>query len=454
MTLLAAAAAVEEAGLDPVALLIGLVLLIANAFFVAAEIALLAARRARIEELAATGDPRAVRAKKALEELSVTFSGAQLGITMASLGLGAVAEPAVAAALLGPLESLGLPQSSAGIVAFAIALTIVVFLHMVLGEMVPKNLALAGAEQLSLRVSRVFGWYVRLFRPIILTLNAAANGLVRLTGVEPIEEIGLVHTPDELLLALRESRRHGQLAPPDARVLTAALRLSDIDAEAAMTPRTDLVSVAADVSVSEILELAASTGFTRFPVTHENLDHVVGMIHVKDLLIAPDSELADRTAGDLVRPLPAVPESQDLERLLLSMREDRAHAALVVDEYGGTAGLLTLEDVLEELVGDIADEFDSEDLPGATTEGAWVVPGTLRRDELERLAGVLLPEGEAETVSGALTEQLGRLLRRGDVLEVDGWRLRVLTMEGRRAGQVEVVAPQDDDVAASHGAAD
>lgn len=441
MTLLAAAAAVEEAGLDPIALLIGLVLLVANAFFVAAEIALLAARRARIEQLAATGDPRAVRAQKALEELSVTFSGAQLGITMASLGLGAVAEPAVAAALLGPIEALGLPEATAGIVAFAIALTIVVFLHMVLGEMVPKNLALAGAEQLSLRVSRVFGWYVKLFRPIIVTLNAAANGLVRLTGVEPIEEIGLVHTPDELLLALRESRRHGHLAPPDARVLTAALRLSDIDAEAAMTPRTDLVSVGAAVPVDEILELAASTGYTRFPVTHQDLDHVVGMIHVKDLLIAPASELVDRTAGDLVRPLPAVPESQDLERLLLSMREDRAHAALVVDEYGGTAGLLTLEDVLEELVGDIADEFDSEDAPGPTSDGAWVVPGTLRRDELERLAGVALPDGEAETVSGVLTEQLGRLLRRGDVLELDGWRLRVLTMEGRRAGQVEVVAP-------------
>jgi CBS domain containing-hemolysin-like protein len=334
-------------------------------------------------------------------------------------------------------------------VAFAIALTIVVFLHMVLGEMVPKNLALAGAEQLSLRVSRTFGWYVRLFRPIILTLNAAANGLVRLTGVEPIEEIGLVHTPDELLLALRESRRHGQLAPPDARVLTAALRLSDIDAEAAMTPRTDLVSVGADMPVHDILELAASTGYTRFPVTHEDLDHVVGMVHVKDLLIAPASELADRTAGDLVRPLPAVPESQDLERLLLSMREDRAHAALVVDEYGGTAGLLTLEDVLEELVGDIADEFDSEDVPGPTTDGAWVVPGTLRRDELERLAGVALPAGEAETISGALTEQLGRLLRRGDVLDLDGWRLRVLTMEGRRAGQVEVVAPRDEEATAT-----
>ena len=443
MMLAAAAAGAHEGGVDVVAMGIGVVLLVANAFFVAAEIALLAARRARVEELAATGEPRAVRALKALEELSVTFSGAQLGITMASLGLGAVAEPAVAAALVGPLEALGLGADAAGIVAFVIALTIVVFLHMVLGEMVPKNLALAGAETLSLRVARVFGWYVTLFRPLILLLNASANALVRLTGTQPIEEIGLVHTPDELLLALRESRRHGQLAPPDVRVLSAALHLADIDAESAMTPRTSLVWITSDVEPAEILELAAGTGYTRFPVTDGDLDHVVGMVHVKDLLIAHDDELVGRTAGDLVRPLPAVPESRDLEHLLVSMREQRAHAALVVDEYGGTAGLLTLEDVIEELVGDIADEFDTEEVAGRTTEGAWVVPGTFRRDELERLAGVRLPEGASETVSGVLTEQLGRLLRRGDVLDLDGWRLRVLTMEGRRAGQVEVVAPQD-----------
>lgn len=438
-----AAAGGHEAGLDVVALLIGLALLVANAFFVAAEIALLAARRARVEQLAEQGDPRARRALAALEELSVTFSGAQLGITMASLGLGAVAEPAVAAALIGPLEGLGLSAGASGPVALVIALTIVVFLHMVLGEMVPKNLALAGAETLALRVARVFGWYVTLFRPLILLLNAAANGLVRLTGTEPIEEIGLVHTPDELQLALRESRRHGQLAPPDARVLAAALQLAEIDAEAAMTPRTDLISAAAGSTVEEILELAAATGHTRFPVTDGDLDHVVGMVHVKDLLIADEEELAGRTAGDLVRPLPAVPESRDLEHLLVSMREERNHAALVVDEYGGTAGLLTLEDVIEELVGDIADEFDTEEQPARNEEGAWVVPGTFRRDELERLAGMSLPEGEAETVSGVLTEELGRLLGRGDVLEVDGWRLRVLTMEGRRAGQVEVVAPPD-----------
>lgn len=449
MLLAAAAGDIGEAGFQPVALAVGVVLLLLNGYFVAAEIALLAARRARIEELAATGDPRAQRALRALQEISITFSGAQLGITMASLGLGAVAEPAVASLLLSWLEPVGLTESTAGIVAFAIALSLVVFLHMVIGEMVPKNLALADAEMLSLRIARSFRVYVTLLRPLIVALNAAANALVRLTGTTPVDELGLVHTPDELLLALRESRRSGTLAPADVRVLSAALRLREIDAGAAMTPRVDLVTVSADDDADEVLRVAAESGHTRLPVVADDLDHVVGVVHVKDLLIAEEAELRGRTATDLLRPLPAVPESRDLEKLLHDMLEDRDHVALVVDEYGGTAGILSLEDVLEELVGEIADEFDDEFEAGRQGEGAWVVPGTLRRDELERLSGCVLPEGEAETVSGVLSEELGRLPRRGDVLERDGWTLRVLTVEGRRAGQVEVVRHAEDAAAAA-----
>jgi CBS domain containing-hemolysin-like protein len=446
VTLLAAAAGETlHRGLNVPALLIGLALLVTNAFFVAAEISLLAARRVRIEELAESGDKQALRALKALQELSITFSGAQLGITMCSLGLGAIAEPAVAGLLAMWLEPLGWSDGTLGGVSFGLALTIVVFLHMVLGEMVPKNLALAGAETLALRVSRLFGWYVTALRPLIVLLNSAANRLVRLTGVEPIAEIGLVHTPDELHFALRESRRHGQLEAPDARVLTAALRLKEIDAEDAMTPRVDLITIPQHATPGDILEVAARTGFTRLPVTGEDLDNIVGVVHIKDLLIAEPHELRDRTAHDWLRKLDAVPESRDLEQLLRGMQKNRAHVALVVDEYGGTAGLLTLEDVLEELVGEIADEFDGEDRSAKPSDGAWVVPGTFRRDELHRLTDLVLPEGQAETVSGVLTEMLGRLVRRGDEVDVEGWTVRVLTVEGRRAGQVEVVAPVEPD---------
>jgi CBS domain containing-hemolysin-like protein len=425
------------------AVVVGLVLLLANGAFVAVEIALLAARRTRIEEAAEQGDPRARRALGALTELSVTFSGAQLGITMCSLGLGAVAEPAVAALLAGWFADLGLPAGAVPVVAVAVALSIVVFLHMVVGEMAPKNLALARAEEVALRLARPFGWFVTLFRPLIVFLNGTANLLVRLVRVEPVDEHRLVHTPEELTLALAESRQLGTITAQDARVIDAALSLSDIDAEGAMTPRVDLAALPDTVTVPEVLALAAETGHTRIPVYHEDIDHIVGLVHVKDVLIRDESELDALTVADLLRPIPAVPESRDLEQLLRDMLDDRSHAVLVVDEFGGTAGLLTLEDVLEELVGEIADEFDLEQQAHRPEERVWVVPGTMRRDELERLSGLELG-GDAETISGAMVELLSRLLVRGDRVRTDeGWVLTVLTLEGRRAGEIEVRAPDE-----------
>lgn len=425
------------------AVAVGIVLLAGNGFFVAAEISLLASRRARIEEAADSGDPRARRALRALRELSVTFSGAQLGITMCSLGLGAVAEPAVAALAADLLGGTPLPSGLVPAVAFAIALALVVFLHMVLGEMAPKNLALARAEAVAMRVARPFGWFVTLLRPLILGLNALANLLVRLVRIEPVDEHKLVHTPDELALAVAESRQLGTIAPQDARVMGAALRLATIDADAAMTPRVDLVALPDHADAAEVLALAAATGHTRIPIYHEDVDHIVGLVHVKDVLIADTTDGSSVTVPQLLRPIPAVPESRDLEQLLRDMLDDRSHAVLVVDEFGGTAGLLTLEDVLEELVGEIEDEFDATRHARRSGERVWVVPGILRRDELERLTGLLLPEGEAETVSGWLVEQFGRLLIVGDRLRTpDGWELTVRSLEGRRAGDVEVRSPE------------
>ena len=425
------------------AVLVGVLLLIANGYFVAAEIALLAARRTRIEEAAEAGDPRAARALKALRELSVTFSGAQLGITMCSLGLGAVAEPAVAALFADWLSELAMPEGAVSAVSFALALSLVVFLHMVVGEMAPKNLSLAKAEAISLGIARSFTWFVTIFRPLILLLNGVANLLVRLVRVEPVDEHQLVHTPDELTLALMESRDLGTISPQDARVMGAALRLSTIDAEAAMTPRVDLHAVPDTSTLEDLLRVAEETGHTRIPVYHENIDHVVGLVHVKDVLIRDQAELARLAVQDLLRPIPAVPESRDLEQLLRDMLDDRSHAVLVVDEFGGTAGMLTLEDLLEELVGDITDEFDEELASEQSEERVWVVPGTLRRDEAERLTGIRLEGGDAETVSGWIVEMLDRLPEVGDRTVTDtGWSLTVLNLEGRRAGDVEVRAPE------------
>ncbi|MBW3577183.1 MAG: hemolysin family protein [Actinobacteria bacterium] len=428
----------------PVAVAIAVLLLAANAFFVAAEIALLAARRTRVEELAAEGDRRAQLAAAALRELSITFSGAQLGITMASLGLGAVAEPAAARLLERALALTTIPAGLRPALAIVVGLSIVVFLHMVVGEMAPKNIALASAETVALRLAPAFRVFVVVFRPIITALNATANVLLRVVGVEPRDEMGLVHTPDEIALLLRESNREGMLQPQDARVLAAALSLNRIDARAAMTPRVDLHAVPATAGAHDVLSLARETGFTRLPVYHDDIDDVVGIVHVKDVLIRDADELVDLSVADILRPISAVPESRDLERLLRDMRGGRSHAVLVLDEFGGTAGLVTLEDILEELVGDIEDEFDPMIRHESVRQlgpDRWLVPGTLRRDELTEHTGLALAEGESETVSGHLTERLGRLLQPGDVVEEDGWILRVRSLDGRRAGDVEVVAP-------------
>jgi len=443
MVLAVAAEGLATAGASWVALALGAGLLVANGCFVAVEIGLLAARRSQIEQAAEGGDRRAVQALKALRELSVTFSGAQLGITMSSLGLGAVAEPALAVLFVEVLGRGPLPRGVVPALAVVLALASVVFLHMVIGEMAPKHLAVARAEAVALRLARPFAVFVALLRPLILLLNGAANGFVRAVRVEPVDEHQLAHSPSELALALVESTEVGAIADADARVMRAALELSDIEAEAAMTPRVDLAAIGDTATGEDVLELARETGHTRFPVFHDDIDHVVGMVHVKDLLTGTDLSLSTTPVSRLLRPIVAVPASRDLEHLLQEMLDRRAHAVLVVDEFGGTAGLLTLEDVLEELVGEIADEYDEAAVLAGDRDRVWTVPGTVRRDEVERLTGLDLGDGDAETVSGWLVERLGRLVVVGDRhVTDDGWVVIVRSLEGRRAGEVELRAPE------------
>ena len=439
ITLLAAAVDLDAQVSFP-AVTLGVFLLAANGFFVAIEIALLAVRRTRIEELADSGDVRATRALRALKELSVTFSGAQLGITMCSLGLGLIAEPALAVVFAQMFALTAIPAGVIPVAAVVIALSLTVFLHMVIGEMAPKNVAIARAEIVTLALITPFAVFVAVFRPLIWVLNASANWLVRLVKVTPVDEHRLVHTADELAYVVAEANDSGRIAEEDARVIDAALRLGSIDAQAAMTPRVDMVAVAQNENVDNVLAIAQESGFSRIPVFADDIDHVVGVVHIKDLLIGDDVDDND-TAMTVMRPLPAVPESLPLDRLLAAMRRQRSHAAVVVDEFGGTAGLITLEDVLEELVGEIADEFDDATVVRAT-ETTWVLPGSFRRDEVHRNVGVELPGGDAETLSGWLVEQLGRFPTPGDtVVDPDGWRFIVLSVERRRAREVEVHAP-------------
>ena len=424
------------------AVLLGTALLAANGGFVAAEFALLAARRSRLEQLAAEGRRAAAHALTGVRELSLMLAAAQLGITMCSLGLGAVAEPALEEGLSSLLGLAGLPSGASHAVAFVLALSIVVFLHMVVGEMAPKSWAISDPEHSAMRLIRPFRAFATVVRPFIRVLNALANGVLRLAGVEPRDDLAATHSPSDLLLLVAESGRQGTLAEEQSNLLSRALDLSALDAESAMVPRRAIVAVPAQAGIDELERLASETGRSRLPVYDGELDRIRGVLHVKDLLAVPDGDRDRVTAATLARPALVAPESRPLESLMLDMRRDRQHVAIVVDEFGSVSGLVTLEDLLEELIGEFEDESDRPSvgayLSGGPSvdrrdDGALLVSGALRPDELADRAPVTLPEGEWETVAGYVIAELGRMPDVGDTVDApDGYRLEVTKMDGHR----------------------
>lgn len=419
-------------------LLIGVLLLTVNAFFVAAEFALLAARRSKIEQLEAQGVAGAASAAAGLRELSVMLAGAQLGITMASLGLGAVAEPALAGGIERLLGLTGLPEESVHLIGFAVALSIVVFLHMVVGEMAPKSWAIADPERASLRLAPPFRLFTVALSPFIHLLNATANGVVRLVGVEPQDELVMSHSARDLAMLVAQSGEHGLIDRGERDLLTRALEVSGLDAEASMVPRRDIVGVDANVGLGDIEQLAAVSGRSRLVVFDGDLDRIRGILHVKDLLSIGTAN-GGVTAASLARPAMVTPESRLVQDLILDMRRERQHIAVVVNEFGSVTGLVTLEDLLEELVGDVEDESDRI-RRGARkrADGEWLIAGSLRPDEVATATGFRLPEGEWETVAGFMIAELDRLPARGDAVSSGDHTLTVTRLDGHRVVEIRL----------------
>jgi CBS domain containing-hemolysin-like protein len=413
-------------------LALAFVLLALNGFFVASEFALLASRRSRLEQLEDEGDKRATPALAGVRELTLMLAGAQLGITMCSLGLGAVAEPAVAGIIEGVLgEAFTISEGTSQIIGFTIGLSIVVFLHMVVGEMAPKSWAISHPEKSALRLARPFRLFVQIFRPIIWLLNSFANGVVRLAGVEPADERAMAHTPTELLLLLDESAGQGELEAQEHDLLVRSLELSGLTAEDAMTVRRDIVAVSADSTAANVAAEAHRTGRTRVVVHEGDLDHVRGFVHVKDVLRLGNGEWSTVLAGRIARPIMVTPEHHGLEDLLVEMRTQRHHIALVVDEHGTVVGVVTLEDLLEELIGDFDDESDRrlgecDRLP----DGSFRVNGTLRPDQFEDCIGIALPDGDWQTVAGFVIDVADEIPSVGDRIDTAVGEFEVLAMDG------------------------
>jgi magnesium and cobalt exporter, CNNM family len=337
------------------ALLLALGLLLLNAFFVGAEFGVISARRSQIEPLAAEGNRAARTTLWALEHLSLMLACAQLGITVASLGLGAVAEPAVAHLLEVPFAAASVPEEFLHPVAFVIALAIVVYLHVVVGEMVPKNLAIAGPERAALVLAPALVAVARVVRPLVVVLDAATRVLLRLMRVEPKEELASAFTAEEVHSIVTESRREGLLDEEEHGLLTGALELSARPAVEVMVPAERLVTAPSGASPQEVERIVARTGFSRLPVQAGTDGEIVGYLHVKDLLYADDGAYADPVPPRRVRALVTVPVQEDVEEALVAMQRAGSHLARVVEPDGRTAGVLFLEDVLEELVGEVRD---------------------------------------------------------------------------------------------------
>lgn len=419
-------------------LIVALCLLVANGFFVGAEFGLMTARRSKIEELASEGSASGKRALASLRDLSFMLAAVQLGITMASLGLGFVAEPAIAHIIEEGLQSIvEIPESVLHTISFVLALSLVVFLHMVIGEMAPKNIAIAEPEKTALWVAIPLRMYSVVFRPFIWLLNAMANGLLRLVKVKPVDELVSSHSARELAVMISRSAQEGVLEKFKERLLSGAIELGERDAGSAMVSRTEVAAIPIAATPRDAEQLIEATGHSRFPIYRDDIDHVVGFIHAKDLLRVSGKDRVNPLPTKLIRPMVIVPESRKLRSLLLDMRRERKHFALVIDEHGGTAGIVTLEDLLEELVGEIRDEHDVAEIGvERLSKDSYLVPGTLRVDEAADWLGVELPPGEYETVSGFLMERLGRIPKRRDVVEHNGWSLRVRNMYRRRVVQV------------------
>lgn len=416
-------------------------LVLANAFFVAAEFALVGARRSRLDEMAAKGDGGARAAQYALRSLDRYISATQLGITLASLALGWIGEPAVAGALEALFAVFGANVSSSVAetgATVAIGFTIITFLHIVVGELAPKSLALARPEGVSRWVARPLIGFAAITSPAIWVLNGAAAFMLRLAGMRPMSESERVHSPDELRLLVMQSRAHGVLDESDTAMLAGVFDFHSKKARDVMRPRTEIVALDITATEAELRDLLRRERYSRYPVYEDTLDNVVGVFLAKDFW------LEERGAGPfsvkryLREPL-YVPDSRLAERVLDDLRRTRAHMAVVLDEYGGTAGVLTLEDLVEQVIGDIADEYDATTRTSIETDGVLELAGSMSLVDVRRDHRVPVPDGEWTTLGGYTFARLGRLPKIADRVPYPGGELEVVAMDGRRVAAVRVI---------------
>lgn len=417
--------------------LLALFLVILNGVFVAAEFSFVKVRHTRLAQLVAEGNRRAKSAQICVNNIDAYLSVCQLGITLSSLGLGWLGEPVVAKLLEPILRLLGITSAAAvHSMSFVIAFTLVTFMHVVFGELVPKSLAIQKAEGVTLWLAGPMRIFYRIFYPFIVVFNGTANWILRRMGVQPASEYEESHSEEELQMLVSESYKGGHLDKNEWRLLQNVFEFENRVAREVMVPRPEVVFLDSKKSLEENLALARQTEHTRYPLMDGNSDHVVGLVHIKDLFRLDPGTCINKVK----RPIMMVPEGVALDRLLREFQQNHQQMALVVDEYGGTSGIITMENALEELVGDIQDEFDQEQPQIAPIEdGSFMVHGRILLEEAAELFKLPVDEEEEyDTLGGFVFGRLGKRPKVGDVVELPGHILEVVEMQGLRIHRIRV----------------
>jgi CBS domain containing-hemolysin-like protein len=428
-------------------LVLGAVILTAGtALFVAAEFSLVALDRPSVLRAIDEGDTRARVVIQSLKQLSTQRSAAQVGITITTLVVGYLAQPSIGRLLSGPLAAAGLTQGAAVALSSAVALVLATVFSMVFGELLPQFLGISAPLSTAKVVAVPVRFFAGLFRPLILLLNGSANTVLRWMGIEPQEELSAARTPQELTSLVERSAEAGVLDVTTARMLTRSLGFGELTADDVMTPRVRCTGVHRDESADSVLRLARRTGHSRFPVLGEDWDDIDGVVHVKRAMAVPHDRRTEVPVSALMSERLVVPETIRLDPLLRQLRSGGFQMAVVVDEYGGTSGIVTLEDVVEEIVGEVADEHDRSRQGGrARLDGSWTVPGLWRPDEVREAVDADVPDGhDYETVGGFVMARLGRIPVVGDVVTVPGWNIHVVGMAGRRVDRLRFIPSTEE----------
>lgn len=417
------------------------ILILLSGFFVASEFAIVKVRTSRIDQLVEEGNKKAIIAKKVIDELDEYLSACQLGITITSLGLGYLGAPTVGV-LLDPLfDMIGLREDVTSAATFIIAFSIVTFLHVVAGELAPKTLAIQRAEWVTLNFSGALYAFYKVMYPFIHFLNLSARGLARVFGIKPVTDSDDAHTEEELRMIMTNSFKSGEINHSEYEYVNSIFEFSDRTAKEIMVPRTEITSIEKDLTIKEVFEVMGVEQYTRYPITDGDKDHVIGLVNLKHLLTAyiKDSQKGNKHVLDYMQPIIRVFETIPISDLLLKMQHERIHMAILMDEYGGTSGLVTIEDIIEEIVGDIQDEFDEDEIPEVQeiSKDHYIIDAKLLIQEVNDMLGTHIDDEGIDTIGGwFLTQQFDAV--EGDSFNFEGYEFKIKELDGHHILYIEI----------------